>query len=66
MKDLLTDFSPTDITSAGLENIVAAMLKPYIQTPIEKIDYVEDGPVVTLENKYKIEIEYDWNDLILV
>jgi hypothetical protein len=66
ISNLFPDFHSSPIDTEELEKIIRdAVKRDSPRDPIEDMEYTEDGVVVTLDSGQKIEIEIDWNEIIL-
>lgn len=60
------EFQSREIDTEELEGIVTdAVLREYPGSEIEEFNYTDDGIKVVLENGDVIDIEVDWNEIIL-
>lgn len=65
-KELFTKFHSSEIDSKELENIIKdAVKQEHPLEAIKNIKYTEDGVTVILDSGQEIDIEIDWNEIIL-
>jgi hypothetical protein len=64
--NLFPEFHSSKIDTGELEKIIKdAVRRDNPFDAIKKVDYTEDGVVVTLDSGQEIEIDIDWNEIIL-
>ena len=64
--DIVSSFQSGQIHKEELEDMIKELVKN--DTPdrtIDSIDYTKDGIVVTLDDEQIIEIEIDWNEILI-
>lgn len=65
-KELFTKFHSSNIDSKELENIIKdAVRRECPMDVIEDVKYTKDGVTVILDSGQEIDIEIDWNEIIL-
>ncbi len=67
LANLFPNFHSSEITNKELERIVRdAVQKECPKDKIKKINYTDNGIDVILESGNTIEIEVDWQEIILI
>lgn len=65
-KELFARFHSSNVDAAELEKIIKdAVKREHPLDNIKKISYTEDGVIVILDSGQEIDIEIDWNEIIL-
>lgn len=63
---LFSDFQSREVDTEDLEEIIVETVeKEFPDDSIEELNYTDDGVEVILESGEIIEIEVDWNEIIL-
>jgi len=66
LANLFPNFHSSEIDSKELERIIKdAVARECPGDDIKELDYTEDGVDITLESGDQIEIEVDWQEIIL-
>jgi len=64
--NLFSDFESREIDTKELENIIKdTVLREHPGDDIKELKYTEDGIEVIMDSGEEIEIEVDWNEIIL-
>jgi hypothetical protein len=64
--NLFPNFHSSEIDTGELEKIIRdAVRRDNPFDAIKKVEYTDDGVVVTLDSGQVIEIDIDWNEIIL-
>ena len=67
LSNLFSDFQSSEIESDELERIITdAVKKEYPDKSIEEFKYTNDGIIIFLNDGSTIEIEIDWQEIILI
>jgi len=65
-KELFAKFHSSKIDTKELENIIKdAVRQEHPLDAVKNIKYTDDGVTVILDNGQEIDIEIDWNEIIL-
>jgi|GEM_PF-4822348 len=66
-ESILSDFHSSSIDSEELETIITeAVEREYPEDSIEDFEYTDEGISVSMSSGQTIDIEIDWNEIILV
>ena len=65
-ESLFSTFKSREIDTEELEGLVRdAVLREHPMDTIKNLKYTEDGIEIIMESEEEIEIEIDWNEIIL-
>lgn len=66
LADLFADFQSGHIGTKELEGMLRDVVrKEHPEESIKKFKYMEDGVIIILDSGDTIEVQIDWNELIL-